>query len=200
MGMHKPIGDQDGDIAGIWIENPADANNEDFLRMCCVHYMQSEGRDASELHAMLVEGKVTVHPNRIDENGGVFVMKDGVPPPGGQQAGSNADKNDDACFVATACYGSSMAKEVHQFRAIRDLYLLGSLPGRTFIHLYYRYGRYAAVVIARSRILRLSVRQFLLRPILAIFQDDVRKIQSSVAAKSERHMCKKTSESSSCGK
>ena len=42
------------------------------------------------------------------------------------------------CFIATAAYGSSMAREVRYLRAFRDEYLLTNKPGRWFVEQYYR--------------------------------------------------------------
>ena len=53
------------------------------------------------------------------------------PPSGGRGAGSR-------CFIATAAYGSPMAKDVRYLRAFRDQYLLTNKPGRWFVEEYYR--------------------------------------------------------------
>ena len=42
------------------------------------------------------------------------------------------------CFIATAAYGSPMAKDVRYLRAFRDQYLLTNKPGRWFTEQYYR--------------------------------------------------------------
>src|SRR6266513_2132926 len=42
------------------------------------------------------------------------------------------------CFIATAAYGSPMARDVRYLRAFRDQYLLTNKPGRWFVEQYYR--------------------------------------------------------------
>jgi hypothetical protein len=52
------------------------------------------------------------------------------PPGGGEGAGR--------CFIATAAYGSPMARDVRYLRAFRDQYLLTNKLGRWFVEQYYR--------------------------------------------------------------
>lgn len=62
------------------------------------------------------------------------------------------------CFVATAAYGSPMAGQLDLLRAFRDQVLLTTAPGRAFVVQYYRWGRFAAVWIAKRPALRAAVR------------------------------------------
>ena len=69
------------------------------------------------------------------------------------------------CFVATASYGSPMAKEVVTFRAFRDRVLIPNPVGRAFVKAYYKYGPYAANLIATSDTLRAGGRALLWAPL-----------------------------------
>ncbi len=51
---------------------------------------------------------------------------------------------DDACFIATAAWGSDAAPELRLLRQFRDRYLLDNGPGRAFVGWYYRHGPAAA--------------------------------------------------------
>jgi M6 family metalloprotease-like protein len=66
-----------------------------------------------------------------------------------------------SCFIATAAYGSPMAREVCTLRGFRDRYLLGNLPGRAFVRFYYAASPPAAAVIAGNGVLRASARAVL---------------------------------------
>ena len=55
-------------------------------------------------------------------------------PPGDTDGGGAGGR----CFIATAAYGSPMARDVRYLRAFRDQYLLTNKPGRWFVERYYR--------------------------------------------------------------
>lgn len=69
------------------------------------------------------------------------------------------------CFVATAAYGSPMAKEVTTFRRFRDNFLVPTKLGRQFIWFYYKNGPIAAKFIAESDTLRATARVALWAPL-----------------------------------
>jgi hypothetical protein len=72
----------------------------------------------------------------------------------------------DACFIATAAYGSPLAGDVGFLRAFRDEILKQSPLGELAVEAYYTFGPPAAGVIGESDLLRASARR-LLGPIAA---------------------------------
>jgi hypothetical protein len=72
----------------------------------------------------------------------------------------------DACFVATAAYGSLMANDVGMLRRTRDVLLRTSVLGELAVASYYTFGPAVSGVIGESDLLRTSVRT-VLAPIIA---------------------------------
>jgi hypothetical protein len=64
----------------------------------------------------------------------------------------------DACFVATAAYGSRMAGDVEMLRRFRDTLLRGSVLGELAIETYYTFGPPVAGVVGESDLLRAFAR------------------------------------------
>jgi len=62
------------------------------------------------------------------------------------------------CFIATAAYGSRMAKEVRVLQKVRDEYLLTNELGRAFVSAYYKYSPPLARWIAKHPAMRKIVR------------------------------------------
>jgi len=58
------------------------------------------------------------------------------------------------CFIATAVYGTSMAKEVRILSLFRDEYLLTNTLGKRFVAFYYKYSPPIAEYIAQKESLR----------------------------------------------
>lgn len=87
-----------------------------------------------------------------DENGG----NDDV-------SGTPADEHGEAliqtsCFIATAAYGTPMAKQVRILCRFRDKYLLTNAMGRKFVAFYYKYSPPIADYIAQRKWLRKVIR------------------------------------------
>jgi hypothetical protein len=67
----------------------------------------------------------------------------------------------DACFVATAAYGSLMANEVTMLRRFRDTMLSSSVLGELAVSAYYTFGPTVAGVVGESELLRSTARSVL---------------------------------------
>ncbi len=67
----------------------------------------------------------------------------------------------DACFIATAAYGSLLANDVEMLRRFRDLALKHSVLGELAVETYYTFGPAAAGVIGESELLRWTAREVL---------------------------------------
>ena len=89
----------------------------------------------------------------------------GYCPQCGKHLFGNAGILGGSCFVATATFGSPLAKEVEGLRFVRDYFLVHRSYGRVFLRLYHRIGPAFALIIARSRGLRFISRN-LLRPFI----------------------------------
>jgi hypothetical protein len=64
----------------------------------------------------------------------------------------------DACFVATAAYGSVMANDVEMLRHARDTWLTSNALGELAVEAYYTFGPALAATIAPSELLRATAR------------------------------------------
>jgi hypothetical protein len=64
----------------------------------------------------------------------------------------------DACFIATAAYGSAMAAEIQPLRAFRDHVLKKTVLGELAVQTYYTFGPAVAGVIGESELLRATAR------------------------------------------
>ncbi len=71
----------------------------------------------------------------------------------------------DACFIATAAYGSLLANDVEMLRRFRDMLLKRSVLGEIAVETYYTFGPPVAGVVGESDLLRSTARD-LLTPIV----------------------------------
>jgi hypothetical protein len=78
----------------------------------------------------------------------------------------------DACFIATAAYGSLLANDVDMLRRFRDHLLKRSVLGELAVETYYTFGPSVAGVVGESDLLRTTARD-LLNPIV----DRVRQLR-----------------------
>jgi len=72
----------------------------------------------------------------------------------------------DACFVATAAYGSLMANDVEMLRHFRDSFLQKTALGELAVEAYYTFGPGVAGMVSQSELLRTTARDAL-SPIVA---------------------------------
>ncbi len=79
---------------------------------------------------------------------------------GGDAASSSGSSG--FCFIATAAYGTPLARQVRILSRFRDVYLLPNALGKKFVELYYRYSPPVAEYIASRPYLKAIVRISLL--------------------------------------
>ncbi|HET9987680.1 MAG TPA: fibronectin type III domain-containing protein, partial [Kofleriaceae bacterium] len=72
----------------------------------------------------------------------------------------------DACFVATAAYGSILANDVEMLRRTRDMFLRTNTLGELGVEAYYTFGPLLAAPVGESELLRSTAREAL-APIVA---------------------------------
>jgi hypothetical protein len=72
----------------------------------------------------------------------------------------------DACFVATAAYGTVMANDVEMLRRYRDVFLKSTALGELAVETYYTFSPPVAGVVGESELLRATARA-VLAPIVA---------------------------------
>ena len=95
-----------------------------------------------------------------------------VNPGHAEVAGNGVDDDcdglvDEACFVATAAFGSERDARIEVLRAFRDARLVTNPVGRSFLRLYYAYSPPVADYVAERGWLRATVRVLLL-PLIGI--------------------------------
>ncbi len=76
----------------------------------------------------------------------------------------------DACFVATAAYGSLMANDVELLRRFRDVALETNALGELAVETYYTFGPAVAGIIGESNLTRATARAAL-APVVALVRD-----------------------------
>jgi hypothetical protein len=75
------------------------------------------------------------------------------------------DKTQQACFVATVCYGDVNAPEVVTLRAYRDRHLCNYPQGRFLIQCYYLLSPWVSSLLIRHSILRRAIRIYIVTPL-----------------------------------
>jgi hypothetical protein len=93
--------------------------------------------------------------------GTVHLISESSPPPSADGGGGSGGGG--SCFIATAAFGSPLAREVQALRRFRDRYLVTNAPGRVFIKVYYWLSPPVADLIRQHDGLRAATR-LTLRP------------------------------------
>ncbi len=73
------------------------------------------------------------------------------------------------CFIATAAYGTPLAKEINVLRRFRDSYLVQRDWGKNLVDLYYTLSPPVANLIEKSELFKKVVRTFL-QPVVQLFR------------------------------
>jgi hypothetical protein len=96
-----------------------------------------------------------------------------TPPEGAGKPASGKAAKKGWCFIATAAYGSPLAREVVLLQDFRDNCLSGHALGEKFIRAYYRLSPPLAAYISRHKILR-GVTRLLLFPVIQVMKQSSR--------------------------
>jgi photosystem II stability/assembly factor-like uncharacterized protein/long-subunit fatty acid transport protein len=96
-----------------------------------------------------------------------FSMESGYPEPSLSPGSSDTSSSVKYCFIATAAYGSPLAKQVKILRQFRDSYLLPHAIGQKLVALYYRTGKPIAMYIESHPWLKPPIRA-LLYPVVGL--------------------------------
>jgi len=107
-----------------------------------------EGKGDNDAATTLLEKAVEISPRDIDIQNNLSKIKS-------DQVKSSS------CFIATAAFGSPLAKEVYVFRTWRDEALFQSFSGRTFVKVYYVISPPVAAFISKHPSLRNLTRSLL---------------------------------------
>jgi len=78
------------------------------------------------------------------------------------------EPQEQACFIATAAYGTHLSQEVEVLRQFRDEFLITNPAGRALVAIYYKLSPPLARFISRHRTLRGVVRECLVNPAVAL--------------------------------
>jgi len=139
----------DVDLALQYIERSLELFPDNSIYMNLKALLLWEGKGNKEAAIPLLEKAAELNPRDIDIQNNLNAIKTSQ------------------CIVATAAYGSPLAKEVNTLRKWRDNKLARSGCGRLFIEIYYLISPPFAKVVANHSILRKLIR-VLLKPLISI--------------------------------
>jgi polyhydroxybutyrate depolymerase len=108
---------------------------------------------------------ITITPNKDYEITASFQVKSEEPEPEPEPTPSGG-----LCFIATAAYGTSTAKQVDVLRDFRDDMLLKSIVGSRLVDLYYQVSPPIADFISEDTFVRTLVRELMIDPIVWVVE------------------------------
>tara|TARA_R110002096_G_scaffold143328_1_gene299090 strand:- start:48928 stop:50517 length:1590 start_codon:yes stop_codon:yes gene_type:complete len=150
---------QEGTVSSYEVRYLAGAElTEENWELGTLAAIQIEPAPAGTVHDILLEGLLpntnySVGVRATDEclnEGAIAAIAALTPKP---EAGTV-----DACFIATAAYGSLMANEVVSLRGFRDTYLRSHATGEILVESYYTFGPALAKLMVGSPLLRRTAR------------------------------------------
>ena len=142
-----------------------------YLRTSANAFLSGSGCAAAELRAGQC-GAGLLDADRLLSTAGVGSV---VAPPATQPpvpTPAPSEQKASGCFIATAAYGTPLAKEVQVLRRFRDNVLLQSSIGRSFVDWYYAVSPAVANRIEGSEVQK-SVVRAILTPLIAIIESPV---------------------------
>ncbi|MBB5347359.1 hypothetical protein JWG42_11490 [Desulfoprunum benzoelyticum] len=129
---------------------PATTNDSSFNYKTVLYGQTSDGSGVGTFGSNIVE----ITPNTRYYVRAYAVLSDETVIYGNELSFETSD----ACFIATAAYGSVLDAHVVVLRNFRDRYLRGNALGQAFIDRYYRFSPKIAEVIERNAVLKQVVR------------------------------------------
>lgn len=90
VGDYLPIKDQTGTVRGIWLKDPDQAEDTEYMNMLASRIAREQPKDVfpAEYTEDSAEGRYKTYANNFNHSGGCFVMFGGHPAPGGKRGAS----------------------------------------------------------------------------------------------------------------